>query len=158
MSDRPEQPADDRDAWIRATARHFRYPPAPNIARRVLQRLPDQDGALVPGRPRRRVRWPAVLAVVAVIVLALLATPRVRAELRELLRIGRIRILLATPSPTPQAILSPTPRATPSPALRATLSPTPRATLSPTPRPAARSWAMREARKVDLPVPVFPTA
>lgn len=113
MSDQPQLPPDDPDGWVRNVASHLPYPPAPNIARRVLQHLPDQDGVRVPGRPRRRNRrWIPVVAVAVVILLALLATPRVRAELGQLLRIGRIRIMLTTPSPVPSPQLTPSPQPT----------------------------------------------
>lgn len=99
------------------------YPPTPDIAGAVRQRLSPKPSVL------RSVRQQWVwLAVTLLLVLAgLLATvPQVRAAVVEWLQLGAVRIFLIEPTPTPTA----TPAPTTSPA-------TPTATPLPSPTPLA---------------------
>ena len=86
MSSRP--PTDGWEAHIQATARQFRYPPTPLIARRTRAQL-------APRRVRRGV-W--ALAAAVLIALSLLAVPPVQAALRAWLRIGAIEFVAPTPT------------------------------------------------------------
>jgi hypothetical protein len=109
------------------TARALPYPPTPDIAAVVTQRL-----AL--GRMRRATRyWQAALVASILIVLGLLAVPSVRATVIEVLRIGAVRIFLVPPTPTATPTSAPTPTGTLLPAAIGTLGPT--TTPSPTPTP-----------------------
>lgn len=96
------------EAQIRHAARQFAYPPTPDIAGKVRERL-----------NRRRQLAPTLMrfAVTAILVLlalgGLLAVPQVRATVLEILRLGAVTIFVGEPSPTPMASQpSPTARAT----------------------------------------------
>jgi len=100
-----EQPDDSWETTVRDIARDFTYPPTPDIARRVNQRLV---------KPRRPVL--GVLKLAAVILLALtvviMSVPQVRAFVVEMFRIGAIQIFIGqptiTPTPIPAATGTPT--------------------------------------------------
>src|SRR6476469_7712200 len=94
MSDR--RPEDSWEEQLRDTARAFRYPPTPDVARSVRRRLQDEiDTGGYRARPRRR--WIPISLGIAVLLAALLAVPEVRAGIRALFRIGSIEIVLPTP-------------------------------------------------------------
>jgi hypothetical protein len=95
---------DDRlQAWelnVRALARAYPYPPTPDIAAAVRQRLEGQTS------PRRTTRpaWKRPALVFAALLLALalaLSVPAVRAAVREWLQIGAVRIVLTPPATGP---------------------------------------------------------
>lgn len=91
------------DRWaerLTLTARALPYPPTPNVAAVVSQRL-----AAKPVRPESR-RWQFVLLALALLALGLLAMPPVRAAVVQFIQIGVVRIFVgpATPTPTPTAI------------------------------------------------------
>src|SRR5439155_27264571 len=93
-----------QEAQLRRAAREFVYPPTPDIAGAVRQRLEGERlpaRRLAPALPgqRRRLAWIAVAATVAVLLVSILAVPEVRAVVQEFLRIGTIRIVPATPTP-----------------------------------------------------------
>jgi hypothetical protein len=102
--------------------RDFFYPPTPDIAGRVRQRMerpkPTQNGW------RRHAAWAAGFLIL--ILAFVLAVPPVRAQILEFLQFGAVRIFLTTPTPTPT--LAPTPTVIPS-----TLTPAPSQIPSPTP-------------------------
>jgi len=93
------------EAHLKSTAQAFLYPPTPNVAQAVMQRL------ALRGQARRRAlgRLGWVTLVLAVIGVAItLAVPTVRAAVLEFLQIGAVRILLAPPTATsPPPLLSP---------------------------------------------------
>lgn len=104
---------DDPDqAWeakVRQVARHFSYPPTPDLAEAVRQQLASSKARLKPDLiTRRRWAWAALLALF--LVGSLLAVPQVRAAVVEFLQLGAVRIFLAQPVPTVQ----PTPVMAPS--------------------------------------------
>jgi hypothetical protein len=79
---------------IAETAVHFPYPPTPDIAGAVQQRLQPR-----PPHSRAR-RWAVALAVLLVLLAAgLLAIPPVRAALFEWLRIGAIDVFIVEEAP-----------------------------------------------------------
>lgn len=86
------------EAVLREQAAAFPYPPTPDIAAGVRQRL----AAPAPGAPRRRLAYGAVL--VLLLLAALLAAPPVRATLVSLFRAGAITIFVGAPTPTPTPI------------------------------------------------------
>jgi hypothetical protein len=116
---------------LRAAALELPYPPTPDIARAVRQKLAEA--------PQRAAwtllvatRWKKALIatmLVLVLVACLLSVPSVRAAVIEFLQIGVIRIILPplTPTPTPTPALSITiaPVRTPSPTRALPPSPTP---------------------------------
>lgn len=113
------------ESWenhLRAAAQGLPYPPTPDIAGAVRQKL-----AAV---PKGGARWRVAL-VTATIVLALLAgllsVPAVRAAVIEFLQIGAIRIILPerTSTPTPTLSIAPMPERTPLPTQTRPPSPTP---------------------------------
>src|SRR5262245_24724647 len=85
------------EASLREQAAAFEYPPTPDVAGAVRQRLAAES---------RRPRWPtaqlawAMLTILFVLSL-LLAVPQVRAGLLEFLQIGVVRIFPVAPTPTP---------------------------------------------------------
>ena len=103
---------------LTVTARALPYPPTPNLAAGQDARLAER-----PARPAIG-RWPLALAALALLLLALLAVPPVRAAVVQFIQIGVVRIFVgpATPTPTPAA----TPTGEP-----AAPTPTPRASVTP---------------------------
>ncbi len=105
------------EARVQHMAVEFPYPPTPDVAGTVRQRL--RRTPVRPALLRRQLAWAVVIALV--ILAGLMAVPQVRAAVFEILRIGAIRIVPTTPTPAAPA-LTPTgagPATTPSP------SPTP---------------------------------
>src|SRR3954469_21118723 len=123
MSDR--QPEDRWEQHLRDTARAFRYPPTPDVARSIRRRLQDEiDTSNYRARPRRR--WLRIAVGIAIVVAALLAVPEVRAGIRSLFTIGSIEIVRPTPSrPVPTALPG-------KPAATSTRAKTPTVTPAPT--------------------------
>jgi hypothetical protein len=120
----PEQPDEQTEKWesaVRDTARHFVYPPTPDIAGSLRVRLKQ---------PARRglsqgLRW-AVAALLALAVVTL-AVPQTRAFVLEALRVGVVRIFYGEPTPTPTPTITATrpvsPRPTPLPPFTPVISP-----------------------------------
>jgi hypothetical protein len=113
------------EAKLHDLARHFPYPPAPDIASTVnWQSRTRSKSTYTPEGTRRSLRRRLVWAMVIVLFIlsGLLTVPQVRAAVVEFLQLGAIRIFLAEPTPT----------ATPSP-----VTPQPEATPTATSRPSA---------------------
>ncbi len=98
-----------RDERLKEVARHFRYPPTPDVAGGVLERI--ENGS----RPRARLQSAWVVTGLLVLALVVLfAVPGVRAEIVRFLRVGVVRIFpvgatqTAIPEP-PQIPLTATP-------------------------------------------------
>lgn len=90
-----EQPFEGWEAQVRAIARTFPYPPTPDIAGAVRQRLEPSP------RPSP-FKVTARLAVIALLLVAgLMAVPQVRAAVLDVLRIGAVRIFVGEPTATP---------------------------------------------------------
>lgn len=102
-------PSDEQwETFVRDTAKHFPYPPTPDVYQTVRQpSKPQPSRAMYYGR--------LAAAALLVIVLAAMAVPEVRAAVLEVLRIGAVRIFLIEPenTPTPHSVTA-TPT-TPSP-------------------------------------------
>jgi hypothetical protein len=85
------------DSWpeeIRETAVHFSYPPTPDIAGAVQQRLQPQFA------PPRKWRWAVAMVVLLLLLSAsLLAIPPVRAAVFEWLKIGAIEVFVVEEVP-----------------------------------------------------------
>jgi hypothetical protein len=114
------------------TARALPYPPTPNLATAVSQRLAEK-----PVRPVTR-RWQVALLALVLIALGLLAVPEVRAAVVQFIQIGVVRIFVGPATPTPTSIPTVIPTelpyiATPTPAGPRPLTATPRATSTPIP-------------------------
>lgn len=76
-------------------ARHFQYPPTPDVAGAVMERL--ESG----GRPRAQLRSAWVVTGLLVLVLAVLfAVPDVRAEIIRFFQVGVVRIFPSAPTQT----------------------------------------------------------
>lgn len=105
------RPPNERwEAQIRDLARQLPYPPTPDIAGAVAERLAARPRQA----PRLNPAW-ALLLVVALLV-GLLAAPPVRAAILEFLQIGGVRIWLVEPTPVPTiapGAETPPPTATP---------------------------------------------
>jgi hypothetical protein len=112
---------------LRAVAQGMPYPPTPDIASAVRQRLERA--------PKAGTRWRLAL-VTATVVLALLAgllsVPAVRAAVLEFLQIGAIRIILPVPTntPTPTSLVTTAPERTPPPTRTPLPSPTPHSLIA----------------------------
>lgn len=86
---------DDFESRLRGVAREFPYPPAPPLARATdLKSVAHRGGA---DRAWR------LAGAIALLVLALLAVPQVRAGLIEFIQIGAVRINLIPPTATTPA-------------------------------------------------------
>jgi hypothetical protein len=84
---------------LRGTASEFYYPPIPDISRQVLPRLKP-----APLKPQLCVHKQAgALIVLFFVMTALLATPPVRAQILDFLRVGVVKILQVPPGETPVA-------------------------------------------------------
>jgi len=85
------------DTWpaeIKETAVYFSYPPTPDIAGAVQQRLQPQS------TPSRTWRWAVAAAVLLLLLSAsLLAIPPVRAAVFEWLKIGAIEVFVGEEAP-----------------------------------------------------------
>jgi hypothetical protein len=94
-----DEPLPDWEQNVRTLAQAYPYPPTPDIAAAVRQRLASQA-------PRRAARptWQRPALVFAALLLALalaLSVPAVRAAVREWLQIGAVRIVLTPPATEP---------------------------------------------------------
>ena len=76
---------EDFEVGVQQTARAFAYPPTPTI------RLRRQR------RPLRR--WVQMAAVLALLLIALLAVPDIRAQVIAFFRIGAVQVILTTATP-----------------------------------------------------------
>lgn len=116
---------------LRATAKEFAYPPTPDIAGAVRQRLEASPKPKLLTLPEST-RWQKVLAasmLVLVLLAGLLAVPPVRAAVIEFLQIGVMRIFLPESTRTPTITAIPAIAATP---IRTHI---PTQTLPPSPTP-----------------------
>lgn len=106
------QPTDPRWAErVHSIAHRFTYPPTPELAGAVQQRLAERSA---PSGQRRLLRPAlALLVALALLIGGVLAVPPVRAALVEWLQIGAVRIWLVAPTPTPLPPTTPLPRSTP---------------------------------------------
>jgi hypothetical protein len=120
MMDSPTQ--NPIEKLLLQAGREFIYPPTPDVADQVMQRM-NRSARPQPGW-RRRLAWTTALTLLVLAIL--LAVPPVRAQILQFLQFGAVRIFLSTPTPTPT--LSPTRTAIPS-----TKTPPPTLTPSPTP-------------------------
>ena len=121
---------DSLEDHLRAVAQGLPYPPTPDIARAVRQKLIKGQKSHAwrePAASRRRIAL-AAAALLLVVMAGLLLVPGVRATVIEFLQIGVIRILLPEPTQAPTQTLSSIASPTRTPVL--TPSPTP----SPIPR------------------------
>ncbi len=108
---------------LRAAAQQLPYPPTPDIAGAVRQRL-AASGMGTPHPAGARRRWQTAFALTALLLLLLaagsLAVPSVRAAVAEFIQLGVMRIFLPEPTPTPVPASSSTPGPTLTPATTAT--------------------------------------
>lgn len=99
-----EPPANRIEAQLQQAARHFHYPPTPDIAGEFGQQLttskPKRSAPRVP-----RAAWAALLALL--ILAGLLFVPQVRAAVVEFLQLGAVRIFLVEPTRTPSPVAPP---------------------------------------------------
>lgn len=96
---------------LQETAVSFPYPPTPDVAHSVHERLADQRAA----PPRyRQLAW-AALAILLVLA-GLMAVPPVRAALWRLIQAGAITIFVNDPTMTPTPLPTTTPQANITPA------------------------------------------
>jgi hypothetical protein len=141
---RHNQPSDRWEEEMQEAMKAFPYPPTPDLAGQVRQRLTVENQPKL--RSNRRMSW-AMAAVLTLIILgSLFAVPQVRAAVVEVLRIGAVRIFLIEPTSTPTTTATTT--STPEPtvtsnqnaALPSTVTTEPTATRTPrsfpTPRPS----------------------
>jgi hypothetical protein len=83
------------ETQVREMARQVPYPPTPDIAGAVSERL------AVRPRPTPHLNPAWALLLVLALLIGLLATPPVRAAILEFLQIGGVRIRLVEPTPEP---------------------------------------------------------
>jgi hypothetical protein len=111
-------PLELQEAQVHRVAGQLTYPPTPDIAAAIRQRLESEQGharrrltlpAPIARASRRKLAWVALTAMLALLLVGVLAVPEVRAVVQSLLRIGSIKIVAATP--TPPGAPTPTPQA-----------------------------------------------
>lgn len=106
-----EGTGEDWETMVQETARHFAYPPTPNIVGSLRQ---QGERRL---RPTLRL-WRVAVAALLALVVVTVTVPEVRAFMLEIIRIGAVRIFLIEPTPSPtitptgSAITAATPRPT----------------------------------------------
>ena len=151
------------ETQLRAAGRAFPYPPTPDIARAVSERLQPIPSPRRGVTPAWRPALSLTIGLVLIVLLGALAIPPVRAQILEFLQIGVIRILLVEPTPTP----TPLPFTPTAPAgvidLASTSTPTPTPCPTPTPLPSlldlgGETDLERVQRQADFPVrlPAYP--
>ena len=108
---------------LRTAVQQLPYPPTPDIAGAVRQRLDASAGGFPHPAGARR-SWQTAFALTALLLLLLvaggLAVPSVRAAVAEFIQMGVMRIFLPEPTPTPLPASSSTPGPTHTPATTAT--------------------------------------
>ena len=116
MNTHPNPSPDQR---IKEAARHFHYPPTPDVTGVVIKRLDNGS------RPRVQLRSAWVITSFFVLLLVILyAVPGVRAEIVRFLQVGVVRIFPATPTQTTEPSLPQLPMATaPTAAIPVTATP-----------------------------------
>lgn len=124
-----EPSGDHETERLRRTAHQFSYPPTPDLTAAVRERIQRRRAPQL----RQRIGWG--LAVTALVLIALLAVPEVRASVGRLLRIGAVEIVPAA-SPSGAVVAS-------SRAEQAT------ATLPPTARPNQTLLQLRGATTLE---------
>lgn len=96
-----QQTGNDWEMKIQQAARKMHYPPTPDAAPVVIQRIAAQKASRtmqLAGRTLPK-RWFApALALLLVVLLALSLVPGVRAQIQEFLQVGPLRIFFSTPS------------------------------------------------------------
>jgi|GEM_PF-235266 len=99
---------DKMDERLRDVAPAFIYPPTPDVAVAVRQRLANtaprrttQTGT------RPRLSWGLAALTVLLLLAALLTVPEVQAFVRSIFRIGAIEVVVATPTPGPASASTP---------------------------------------------------
>jgi hypothetical protein len=105
MSEQPlsDDPNPTWEIQLQEMAKTFPYPPTPDIATRVRQRLNQKTH---PTSWRQRLVWAAIILII--LFCALLSVPQVRAAVIEFLGIGAVRIFTDGSSiPEPQSTLIP---------------------------------------------------
>lgn len=103
-----KQPVEPRwEEHLKAVARTFPYPPTPDLAGAVQQRLAHR-GALPRGFRLLRPTLAFLLALIMLLA-GLWVVPSVRAALLEWLQIGAVRIWLVEPTPNPTSAPQPIP-------------------------------------------------
>lgn len=107
MNPQPQtDPVEDR---LRTVARSFSYPPTPDVAASVRDRLARAAVHPVRGRLQPRPSWVALALALVLFAVALLTVPEVRAAVRALFRIGSVEVVVATPTPAQGLAATPLP-------------------------------------------------
>src|SRR5574341_1989877 len=153
-----EQPVDRWEARLRTAASALPYPPTPDVAGAVRQRLAAEAARRAPRSfVTRRPRLAWAIAIVVLLVAGLLAVPEVRAGLLQFLKIGAVRIFLVAPSPTPTSTAAPVSAGTPLPP---TVTPRPTPTLMASLTDLAGETTLENARAragFPIPLPTYPS-
>jgi hypothetical protein len=145
-----EQHPHDVEASLRRRAAQLEYPPTPDIARAVRQRIDDNKR-----EHRQRILLPRMLMIIALAVLLILpfAAP-LRAAVERLWRVGAVELVVETPVPfAPTALpITPVPAAP-------TVSATPTSRPSSTQAPLAGQTTLAEAQDrvpFEILLPAYP--
>lgn len=146
MAERPQQFTDPAlERTLRALGTEIAYPPTPDLAATVRQRI-----AAKPIRPRpwwlptpaTRRRFAVALALLLILAVILGALPPVRKGVARRLGLANVEIVHVTAVPTPARAPTALPASTPIPNATSiatpagTATPTPAPTIAPTPTPA----------------------
>lgn len=105
---------------VQSTAAAFAYPPTPDVAGAVGERLRSRRAER---HGRWQPRWAIAAALVLVLLVGLLAVPQVRAGVLEIIRIGVVRIFpqglegLPAPTTSPEETVTVTSTSTPLPSV-----------------------------------------
>lgn len=158
-----ERPLDRLEIQLHAAGQAFAYPPTPDIARGVSERLRHETATRRAALTPRRLAFSIAIGLVLIVLFGALAVPQVRAQILEFLQIGVIRILLVEPTATPTPLPAPPTSSTGLSGQELALTPTP--TLHPTSTALPSLLALsgeidldRAQRRVDFSIrlPTYP--
>jgi hypothetical protein len=91
------KPSERLQEIIKTLARQHEYPPTPDVAGRVLERMSQRRGGLA------RLPVKAWIATTLAVLLVVIAVPPVRATVAEAIRIGAVRLMSGESQPAPGA-------------------------------------------------------
>ncbi len=142
----PDESMESTETTVRETARHFAYPPTPDIASAARRQIN--------ARPRSFGWLRLVAAALVSFIILTLTIPEVRAFVETVIRVGVVEVFFVEPSATPTS----TPDATAARPTRTPTPPDPTAVLSPLDLSGKTTLlAARETVSFEILLPAYPT-
>jgi len=144
MHPNPDDRYTPKENRVRSLARSLPYPPTPDFSRRAAAWMSPQR------QPKYSLQRQATWIVVglAILLIALIAVPPVRAQLIQWIRIGAVEIFRLEPTPTPSPVAPSVPAVSPS------LTPAPTPTILHSPLDLAGQTTLEAAREKVVSFPI----